>query len=173
VAGAEAAARLQEELLPAIRTVWVDRGVHDEAVRAVAGRGRNTSLVDEVSFEVMRQLAIDTALAFDADFKRRGFRPPALPEPRRHTFSESPAPYGSATDGRDLVSVTELASRSGRSVNTIQSWRRRHRDFPAPNVELAAGPIWLWGDVSAWIDQRSRRPTTGSAPWRRSETTTR
>lgn len=75
----------------------------------------------------------------------------------RHTLSEAKAPYGPSTEASDLVSVSELAARSGRSVNTIQSWRRRHADFPSPNVELAAGPIWLWGDVSAWIEGRTHR----------------
>jgi uncharacterized protein len=160
--GAAAASRLLEEILPAIKTIWVDEAMHAEAVNALVGRGRASSLVDAVSFVVMRSLEVDTALAFDADFQREGFRLPPVQDPGRHTLSEMPAPYGSIPDSGDLVSVSELASRSGRSVNTIQSWRRRHADFPSPNVELAAGPIWLWGDVSAWIDRRSRRAATGA-----------
>lgn len=157
--GAEAATRLLGEVLPAIQTLWVDEGIHAEAVGALAGKGRAVSLVDQVSFAIMRRLNVNTALAFDADFDREGY---GLPEaPQRHTLSESKAPYGDPSEGSDLVSVSELAARSGRSVNTIQSWRRRHADFPAPNVELAAGPIWLWGDVSAWIERRSPR-TTGA-----------
>lgn len=159
--GAAAAARLLEELLPGIRTVWVDEATHAEAVRAVVGGGRASSLVDQVSFAVMRNLDIEVALAFDADFEREGFRLPVIPDGRRHTLSEVPPPYGSSPEAGELVSVAELAARSGRSVNTIQSWRRRHADFPSPNVELAAGPIWLWGDVSAWIERRSRRDSVG------------
>lgn len=153
--GAQAAARLLNELLPALQTVWVDEAMHAEAVEALAGKGRAASLVDQVSFVLMRSLSVKTAIAFDADFDREGYRQPDMQ--RRHTLSESKASYGTASEGSDLVSVAELAARSGRSVNTIQSWRRRHADFPAPNVELAAGPIWIWGDVSAWIDQRSGR----------------
>jgi predicted nucleic acid-binding protein len=160
--GAEAATRLLVELLPAVQTLWVDEAIHAEAVRSLAGKGRAMSLVDQVSFAVMRSLKVNTALAFDADFEDEGIRLPNLPERRRHELSETPAPYGPASDATELVSVAELAARSGRSVNTIQSWRRRHPDFPAPNVELAAGPIWRWGDVSAWIDRRSQR-TTASA----------
>jgi len=156
--GAEAATRLLGELLPAIRTVWVDEATHGEAVDAMAGRGRGSSLVDQVSFVVMRRLDVDTALAFDADFDREGFQAPKLPDAqRRHTLREKRAPYGTSSEAADLVSVAELAARSGRSVNTIQSWRRRHADFPSPNVELAAGPIWLWGEAKAWIDRRSPR----------------
>ena len=156
--GAAAARDLLEDVLPALRTVWVDEATHAEAVRAMSGTGRAASLVDQVSFHVMRSLDINVALAFDSDFERKGFRLPRLPQdPSRRMLSEARAPYATVSDTVDLVSVTELAERSGRSVNTIQSWRRRHADFPAPNVELAAGPIWLWGDVSAWIERRSPR----------------
>ncbi len=162
--GAAAAARLLLELLPAIRTIWIDETTHAEAVRTVAGLGRAASLVDQVSFIVMRGLDVDTALAFDADFDKEGFLLPRLPnDPRRHTLSETPAPYVTEAGHAELVSVAELAARSGRSVNTIQSWRRRHADFPAPNVELAAGPIWVWSDVTAWIERRAQR-SVGTPP---------
>lgn len=159
--GAAAAARLLDELLPAITTIWVDEATHAEATAAVRGLGRAASLVDQVSFVVMRFLGVETALAFDADFEREGLRLPPAPDPRRHSLSERRATYVTSREAADLVSVAELAARSGRSVNTIQSWRRRHADFPAPNVELAAGPIWLWGDVSAWIDLRPQRSGVG------------
>ena len=159
--GSAAAARLLQELFPAMRTIWVDEATHAEAVSALAGQGRAASLVDQVSFVLMRRMDVDTALAFDADFERAGYRLPDLQQ--RHTLSETRASYGKRADAAELVSVTELAARSGRSVNTIQSWRRRHADFPPPNVELAAGPIWLWGDVSAWIDRRSTRPSADAA----------
>lgn len=162
--GAAAAARLLQDLLPAMRTIWVDEATHVEAVKIVVGLGRAASLVDQVSFAVMRSLEVDTALAFDADFDKQGFRLPRLADdPRRHSLSETPAPYVTDSEHAELVSVAELAARSGRSVNTIQSWRRRHADFPAPNVELAAGPIWIWSDVIAWIDHRSRRSLDSAA----------
>jgi predicted nucleic acid-binding protein len=158
--GAEAAAKLLKDVLPVLRTVWVNEEIHREAVEALGGKGRAASLVDQVSFAVMRRLGVATAIAFDADFDRQGFRRPETR--RRHALSDSAGPYGTSTEGSDLVSVAEVSSRSGRSVNTIQSWRRRHADFPAPRVELAAGPIWRWDDVSAWIGQRSRRPNAGA-----------
>ena len=158
--GALHAARLLFQILPAIETIWIGEDIHRDSVAALFGKGRAQSLVDQVSFTLMRQLNVTTALAFDSDFDREGFLRPHIPP--RHGLSEAKTPYGTMTDASDLVSVSELATRSGRSVNTIQSWRRRHHDFPQPNVELAAGPIWLWGDVSAWIDKRSQRSAVGS-----------
>lgn len=50
----------------------------------------------------------------------------------------------------DLVSVTEIAQRLGRSADAIHQARRRHADFPAPLATLAVGPIWSWADVERW-----------------------
>ena len=48
---------------------------HDRAVAAyLAGLRSGVSLVDQVSFEVMRDEVIDTAFAFDDDFVDEGFR---------------------------------------------------------------------------------------------------
>ncbi len=54
---------------------WVTEGDHASAVamHSEAGR-RKLSLVDCVSFVVMRRLGIVSALAFDADFQMEGFR---------------------------------------------------------------------------------------------------
>lgn len=57
----------------------------------------------------------------------------------------------------DIVGVAEIAVRTGATVNTVHSWRRRHPDFPAPLVTLAMGPVWLWADVEPWT-QRTRHP---------------
>ena len=54
---------------------WVDRSLHEKAVlelRRSAKRG--ISLVDQVSFLLMRGRRIETAFAFDRDFVREGFR---------------------------------------------------------------------------------------------------
>lgn len=54
---------------------WVDRSRHAEAVcHLAASPRRRVSLVDQVSFLVMRSRAVDTALAFDPDFTAEGFR---------------------------------------------------------------------------------------------------
>lgn len=55
--------------------VWIDSGLHEEAVRRFARTTRRrVSFVDEVSFYVMKSRGIETAFAFDADFANRGFR---------------------------------------------------------------------------------------------------
>lgn len=54
--------------------VWVDREMHAAAVSALlAAIRRRVSLVDWVSFEVMRRRGIETAFAFDRDFAVQGF----------------------------------------------------------------------------------------------------
>jgi predicted nucleic acid-binding protein len=66
------ARRFLQELVPLLETVWVDRELHAAAVAAYASR-RRASLVDSVSFELMRRRGIEQALALDEDFVREGF----------------------------------------------------------------------------------------------------
>jgi uncharacterized protein len=156
--GPEAAARLIDALLPIMTTVWVDEALHAVAVaahRAAPG----PSLTDHVSFGLMRREGIEIAFACDRDFEMAGFPRPAVVDAARRDqrLSETHAAYGSdATSVSALVSVAEIAARAGRPINTIQSWRRRHRDFPPPVVSLAAGPIWVWPQVEHWIETRRR-----------------
>ncbi len=64
-----------EEGSSAFDVVWVDRRLHETAVRRLARKGtKRCSLVDEISFLVMRERGIDTAFAFDSDFEREGFK---------------------------------------------------------------------------------------------------
>jgi predicted nucleic acid-binding protein len=54
---------------------WVDEATHEEAVRRLARVGkRHVSLVDQVSFLIMRRRGVRTALAFDPDFEEEGFQ---------------------------------------------------------------------------------------------------
>ena len=156
--GDEAVRKLVDSLFPVMTTIWVNEVVHRAALAArQTGRGM-VSLVDMVSFAVMRDQGIDVAFAFDADFELHGFgRPPVAPEMGEgRRVSEASGVYASLAIGQpDLVSVAEIATRAGRPVNTIQSWRRRHRDFPAPVARLAAGPIWSWPSVANWISARA------------------
>ena len=53
---------------------WVTQDEHRYAVEMLDERNRrNLSLVDCVSFVVMREHGINTALAYDTDFDREGF----------------------------------------------------------------------------------------------------
>jgi predicted nucleic acid-binding protein len=72
--GVEAARRLIEAIQPAFDVIWVDEAMHDRAASRVLEDGkRRLSLVDHVSFEVMRRHGIDRAFAFDDDFSVNGF----------------------------------------------------------------------------------------------------
>ncbi|MGE5280946.1 MAG: type II toxin-antitoxin system VapC family toxin [Chloroflexota bacterium] len=72
--GARAVRALLEDVVPALDVVWVDADLHDAAVVAHLGAlRRRSSLVDHVSFELMRRLGLRTALALDDDFIREGF----------------------------------------------------------------------------------------------------
>ena len=53
---------------------WVDEPLHRAAVDALHSAPRGVSLVDQVSFLVMRRRGIDEAFAFDRDFAVAGFR---------------------------------------------------------------------------------------------------
>ena len=75
--GLDAALRVHRVLLPALEVVFVDRALHARAVAAwAAARRRGLSLADCAGFELMRDLGVVTALAFDRHFDEQGF---ALP----------------------------------------------------------------------------------------------
>lgn len=54
---------------------WVDEELHDAGIRELErSRKRDVSLVDQISFLVMRRRQLTTAFAFDPDFEAAGFR---------------------------------------------------------------------------------------------------
>jgi predicted nucleic acid-binding protein len=54
---------------------WVDDHLHASGVSALEASGRRRlSLVDHISFLVMKSRRVDTAFAFDPDFTAEGFR---------------------------------------------------------------------------------------------------
>ncbi len=53
---------------------WVDESLHNTAVDALRTAPRRVSLVDQVSFLVMRERGISEAFAFDPAFTAAGFR---------------------------------------------------------------------------------------------------
>lgn len=60
---------------PDIETVWVDEALHREAMDLLFARPDKTySLCDAVSFVLMRQYHISTALTTDRHFEQEGFQ---------------------------------------------------------------------------------------------------
>ncbi len=71
--GALATRALFEDLFPLVELAFVDRSLHRAAVSSYLARPSGPSLVDRVSFHVMRDAGIRQAFAFDSDFGREGF----------------------------------------------------------------------------------------------------
>lgn len=72
--GRAVARRLMQDVLPLIEIAWVTPELHARAVDAhLADHRRRTSLVDHVSFAVMRDGGIREALALDGHFREAGF----------------------------------------------------------------------------------------------------
>jgi len=73
--GIEAVRVLERDIVPVLGVVWVSREVHDASVSAhLAAARRSLSLVDCVSFEIMRRTGIDKAFAFDRHFQEYGYK---------------------------------------------------------------------------------------------------
>lgn len=73
--GMGAARVLQENLLPLVNIEWIDADIHRAGVSAfLSASRRRLSLVDCLSFEVMRTLGINIAFAFDPHFREQGFK---------------------------------------------------------------------------------------------------
>ena len=69
--------RLNDRILRVLHIVWVDEELHSRALAAMlAADRRRVSLVDWMSFELMRSRGITYALAFDAHFAERGYTVP-------------------------------------------------------------------------------------------------
>ena len=74
--GMRAVRELHDALLPVAEVVWIDEKLHRRATAAMFAAGRrNVSLVDWLSFEVMRDRRIRHAFTFDGHFREQGFLP--------------------------------------------------------------------------------------------------
>ena len=72
--GLEAVRVFEQDIVPVLRLVWVTREVHESAASAHLLASRRTlSLVDCVSFEIMRRTGIRSAFAFDRHFTEYGY----------------------------------------------------------------------------------------------------
>jgi predicted nucleic acid-binding protein len=74
--GVKAVHVLKQQIMPVMRVEWVNETDHDAGFDAVIAAGRNDlSLVDCISFAIMRRLAIRRCFTFDAHFQKMGFEP--------------------------------------------------------------------------------------------------
>lgn len=65
---------VHHDVVPLLEVVWVDEHLHQRAAEAfVASSTRSGSLVDRVSFAVMRRHGLRQVFAFDDDFRDEGF----------------------------------------------------------------------------------------------------
>lgn len=72
--GRRSALALSDEVRKAFEVEWVAESLHNAAVDALGNAPGGVSLVDQVSFLVMRERGIDVAFAFDRHFTTAGFR---------------------------------------------------------------------------------------------------
>lgn len=72
--GSAAVRELHESIVPVLQVDWVDATAHELAMRTMIASGRRgVSLVDAVSFEVMRRRGIPAAFTFDPHFEDERF----------------------------------------------------------------------------------------------------
>lgn len=55
---------------------------------------------------------------------------------------------------KDLVGINEIAAMAKVSKQAVTNWRTRFSDFPAPVVELAAGPVFKTTQVRSWLRRK-------------------
>ncbi len=78
--GMEAVRDFAAYISPLLEVVWVDESLHQRGLSAfLSANRRKLSLVDCISFEVARELAIPRIFTFDKHFTEQGFH--CLPEP--------------------------------------------------------------------------------------------
>jgi uncharacterized protein len=68
--------RFAQDLLPVVLIEWVDPGTHSTAMSAILATGgkQNPSLVDCVSFEIIRKHDVRDVFAYDRHFADKGFK---------------------------------------------------------------------------------------------------
>lgn len=74
--GTAAARAFREDFSPLLEVVWVGEELHEAGLDLLETRSsRHLSLVDAVSFAVLRDRSIDRVFAYDDHFRREGFEP--------------------------------------------------------------------------------------------------
>ncbi len=73
--GINAVKAFNSAIYPLLEVVWIDKDLHDVGVNSVLLAGRKKlSLVDCISFNVMRQRELQYAFTFDKHFRQQGFK---------------------------------------------------------------------------------------------------
>lgn len=73
--GMPALRAFSNDVVPLLSVAWVTEQQHHAALEAVLAASRKKlSLVDCVSFQIMRDHGVETAFCFDAHFREQGFR---------------------------------------------------------------------------------------------------
>jgi len=72
--GIDALRNFEQDIVPLLTIEWITKTQHESGIAAVLAAGRKKlSLVDCVSFAVMREAGIQNAFAFDRHFAEQGF----------------------------------------------------------------------------------------------------
>jgi len=72
--GLRAVKVFHEDIFPLLKIEWIDESTYRAGIAAVlTATKRDLSLVDCISFEVMRRLGIQSVFTFDKHFKEQGF----------------------------------------------------------------------------------------------------
>lgn len=72
--GSAALRAFNDDVMPSLRLLWVDERLHSAGTTAcLAAARRDMSLVDWVSFELMRTHGLEEVFAFDQHFREQGF----------------------------------------------------------------------------------------------------
>lgn len=65
-------------------------------------------------------------------------------------------PYVLRASAKHLVGPGEIGELLGVEANTINVWKNRHADFPAPVRRLKSGDIWDVREVRRWAQKTGR-----------------
>jgi predicted nucleic acid-binding protein len=73
--GIDAVRLFEDKLRPVIEIIWVDEQIHKQGMGIlITANRRNLSLVDCISFEIMRQARLENAFTFDPHFSEQGYK---------------------------------------------------------------------------------------------------
>jgi predicted nucleic acid-binding protein len=73
--GMDAVREFSTIIMPLLNVLWVDEDIHQRGLSALlAANRRKLSLVDCISFEAARSLAIQRVFTFDKHFAEQGFQ---------------------------------------------------------------------------------------------------